>query len=85
MTGAEENARRVSAMQTIEGVKGQMVVLQGILDDIQAVLSSRSAEDRMAAPIAPGQIGALIRELETLRMRLERLAEPGNAPGEANW
>ncbi len=85
MTAAEGDARRVGAMQTIEEVKGQMAVLQGILDDIQAVLSVRSAEDRTAAPIAPEQIGVLIRELETLRMRLERLAESGNAPGEANW
>jgi len=82
---AEENARRVDAMQTIEEVKGQMAVLQGILNDIQTALSLRSANDPTPVPIAPEQIAVLVRELELLQLRLERLVVSGNVPEDANW
>ena len=80
-----ENSRRVVAMQTIEAVKGQMGVLQHILDDIQTVLATKHADDDTQMPIAPEQIGALIRELEVLRMRIERLTPAAHAPEDANW
>jgi hypothetical protein len=80
-----ENTQRVVAMQTIEAVKGQMRVLQHILDDIQAVLATKRADDDTLMPIAPEQIGTLIRELEVLRLRIERLTPVADVPEDANW
>jgi ubiquinone biosynthesis protein UbiJ len=80
-----ENTQRVVAMQTIEAVKGQMRVLQHILDDIQAVLATKRADDDTLMPIAPEQIATLIRELEVLRLRIERLTPVADVPEDGNW
>jgi hypothetical protein len=80
-----ENMQRVVAMQTIEEVKGQMGVLQHILDDIQTVLAAKHDHDETLMPIAPEQIGALIRELEVLRLRIDRLTSAAHVPEDANW
>jgi hypothetical protein len=77
----DEHARRVAAMQTIEAVKGQMGDVRQLLDDIELVLAARQGEDAAIVPVAPAEIGALIRQLEVLRLRLERLAAAGDAPG----
>jgi len=70
---------RVGAMQTIEEVKRQMRDLRQILDDIEVVLGETQAGGGAAPTVAPEEIGTLIRQLELLRSRLERLAA-GPAP-----
>jgi len=79
----DENAQREAAMQTIEAVKGQMRDLRQLLDDIELVLAAKQADDTLV-PIAPAEIGTLIRHLEVLRLRLERLATSSDAPEQSS-
>ncbi len=75
----DDSARRIAVMQTIEEVKGQMRELRQLLDDIETVIAAKRADDDTVAPLAPEEIGMLIRQLEVLRLRLERLARPEGA------
>ncbi len=70
----EDSARRIAVMQTIEEVKGQMRELRQLLDDIETVIATQRADDDTVPPLAPEEIGMLIRQLAVLRLRLERLA-----------
>jgi hypothetical protein len=83
MMAERQQARRVAAMQTVEEIKGQMAVLQGILNDLQAVLALWDADDPASVPIIPTQVGVLVRELDLLRIRLERLT--ADRSGDATW